>query len=190
MPHDPGYIKGYLPGIRENGGQYTHGVLWLIRAIAELGQGSRACQLLKMLSPVSHGDSPQAVDVYKSEPYVVAADVYGFAPHVGRAGWTWYTGSAGWMFRVAVESILGLHLEHGTELRIDPSISADWPECKIRYRVNPSQTTYEITIRNPHGNQRGVKAACCDGNAVITNAAGAHVPLLNDGRTHQVIVEL
>ena len=111
--HDPGYIKGYLPGIRENGGQYTHGVLWYIRALAELGRGTRAVELLKMISPISHTSTPDAVAIYQTEPYVVAADVYGEPPHVGRGGWTWYTGSAGWMFRVAIESIIGFSIEQG-----------------------------------------------------------------------------
>jgi cyclic beta-1,2-glucan synthetase len=194
MANDPGYIKGYLPGVRENGGQYTHGVLWLIRAMAELGQGTRACELLTMLSPVSHGNSPEAVEIYKNEPYVVAADVYGQSPHVGRAGWSWYTGSAGWMCRVAVESILGLHLVDGKKLRIDPSISSDWPECKISYRLDTNttnaNTTYEIVIRNPQGKQRGVRAASLDGQEVPVDAFGAHVPLARDGQTHRVVVEL
>lgn len=195
MPQDPGYIKGYLPGIRENGGQYTHGVLWLIRAFAESGQGSRACKLLEMISPVSHTSTPARLDVYKSEPYVVAADVYGCAPHVGRAGWTWYTGSAGWMFRVAVESILGLRLENGTHLRVDPSISNDWPKCTIRYRpVDPTdsarKTVYKINIHNDHGREHGVKSATVDGSPVPIDERGAHVPLLRDGHTHQVVIEL
>jgi N,N'-diacetylchitobiose phosphorylase len=190
MANDPGYIKGYLPGVRENGGQYTHGVLWLIRAMAELGQGSRACELLEMISPVTHGNSPQVVATYKNEPYVVAADVYGHPPHVGRAGWSWYTGSAGWMFRVAFESILGIHLVNGEELRIDPSIASDWPECTINYRVHGSPTTYEITIRNPQGKQRGVRTATLDGKEVKVDAFGAHVPLVRDGKTHRAVVEL
>lgn len=190
MPNDPGYIKGYLPGIRENGGQYTHGILWLIRAFAEAGQGTRACRLLEMISPVSHTNSPEVLKIYQSEPYVVAADVYGYPPHVGRAGWTWYTGSAGWFLRVALESILGLQLEQGKQLRIDPAIASDWPECKVRYRVDNDGTTYEVVIRNPQGNQRGVKAASVDGTSVVVDGRGAHVPLVKDGRTHQVIVEL
>ena len=112
-PNDPGYIKGYLPGIRENGGQYTHGVLWVVRALAEMGRGTHAVELLRMLSPVWHTATPERTDVYQTEPYVVAADIYGEPPHVGRGGWTWYTGSAGWMFRVAVESIFGLTIERG-----------------------------------------------------------------------------
>src|SRR5690606_4187172 len=106
-PHDPGYIKGYLPGVRENGGQYTHGALWAVRAVAEAGRTERAARLLEMISPVSHGRTPEEVATYRVEPYVIAADVYGVAPHVGRGGWTWYTGSAGWMYRVALESVLG-----------------------------------------------------------------------------------
>ena len=122
-PNDPGYIKGYLPGIRENGGQYTHGVLWFVRAMAELGRGTRAVELLRMITPVWHARDKAATDVYQTEPYVVAADVYGEAPHVGRGGWTWYTGSAGWMFRVAVESILGFSTENGDTIVMNPSIS-------------------------------------------------------------------
>lgn len=190
MPNDPGYIKGYLPGIRENGGQYTHGILWLIRAFAEMGQGTRACQLLDMISPVSHTSTAEKLSIYQSEPYVIAADVYGYPPHVGRAGWTWYTGSAGWFLRVALESILGLHLEQGKRLRIDPAISSDWPECKIRYRADKQGTTYEITISNPQGKERGVTRATLDGSPLAVDECGAHVPLVKDGRTHQVIVEL
>jgi cyclic beta-1,2-glucan synthetase len=190
MPNDPGYIKGYLPGIRENGGQYTHGILWLIRAFAEVGQGTRACKLLEMISPISHTTSPDILSTYQSEPYVVAADVYGYPPHVGRAGWTWYTGSAGWFLRVALESILGLQLEQGKQLRIDPAISSDWPECKVRYRADKNGTVYNVVIRNPNGNQRGVKTANVDGTPVVVDERGAHVPLVRDGREHRVIVEL
>jgi cyclic beta-1,2-glucan synthetase len=190
MPQDPGYIKGYLPGVRENGGQYTHGVLWLIRAIAELGQGTRACQLLEMLSPVSHGNSPEVVATYKAEPYVVAADVYGQPPHVGRAGWPWYTGSAGWMFRVAVESILGLHLEQGRQLRIDPRIAADWPEFRVSYRLGDGKTRYEIRVGNPQNRQQGVQSGTLDGRPVMVGETGAVVPLVADGLTHQVYLEM
>ncbi|TWU29326.1 GH36-type glycosyl hydrolase domain-containing protein [Bythopirellula polymerisocia] len=190
MKNDPGYIKGYLPGVRENGGQYTHGVLWLIRAIAEMGQGTRACQLLEMISPASHGNSPEVVDIYKAEPYVVAADVYGQPPHVGRSGWSWYTGSAGWMFRVAVESLLGIHLEEGNQLRIDPCISADWPECRVRYRLSDRKTVYEIHIQNPNKKERGVTSAVLDGTEVEVAANGALVPVERDGLVHNVVVIL
>ena len=107
---EPGYIKGYVPGIRENGGQYTHAAIWLVQALAGLGRGTEAYSLWRMIAPVSHADTPEAVARYKVEPYVVAADVYGVPPHVGRGGWTWYTGSAAWLYRAAVETILGLTL--------------------------------------------------------------------------------
>ena len=131
---DPGYIRGYLPGVRENGGQYTHGALWGVRALAQAGRGARATRLLAMLSPVSHGRTPEEIERYRVEPYVVAADVYGVAPHVGRGGWTWYTGSAGWMFRVALESVLGFSLRDGREIALQPCIPHDWAGFTIRYR--------------------------------------------------------
>jgi N,N'-diacetylchitobiose phosphorylase len=188
--HDPGYIKGYLPGIRENGGQYTHGVLWFVRAMAELGRGTRAVELLKMLSPISHSSSPEAVAIYQTEPYVVAADVYGEPPHVGRGGWTWYTGSAGWMFRVAVESILGMSIERGERLVINPSISAKWPRCRISYRIPGSETRYEITIENPNRKERGVVAATVDRKTAHVAYGAAAIPLLDDGLRHEVVIRL
>jgi cyclic beta-1,2-glucan synthetase len=189
-PNDPGYIKGYLPGIRENGGQYTHGVLWLIRAMAEMGRGNRAVELLRMLSPVWHASTQAKVDVYQTEPYVVAADVYGEPPHVGRGGWTWYTGSAGWMFRVAIESILGFTVEGGQTLKINPSISSKWPRCQLKYRVPECTTCYEITIENPSGKESGVTVAQFDGQPAIVENGAAKVPLLRDGGAHQVLVRL
>ncbi len=134
-PNDPGYIKGYLPGIRENGGQYTHGVLWAVRAFAEMGHGTKAVELLRMLSPVWHTSTPERTETYQTEPYVVVADIYGEPPHVGRGGWTWYTGSAGWMFRVAVESIFGLSVDRGRALVVKPAISKSWPRCRMTYRL-------------------------------------------------------
>ena len=122
---DVGYIRGYLPGIRENGGQYTHGILWFLRALAESGNGDRATELLEMITPIRRTNTPEKVAVYGAEPYVVAADVYGEPPHTGRAGWTWYTGSAGWMYRVAVESILGWQLDRGQWLKIRPAHSEE-----------------------------------------------------------------
>jgi N,N'-diacetylchitobiose phosphorylase len=188
--HDPGYIKGYLPGIRENGGQYTHGVLWYIRALAELGRGTRAVELLKMLSPVSHTLTPDAVAIYQTEPYVVAADVYGEPPHVGRGGWTWYTGSAGWMLRVAVESVFGFSIEQGQRLVINPAISASWPRCRLSYRVPGSETRYEIKIENPNARERGVVSATVDGQSADVVDGAAVVPLARDGRRHEVVVRL
>jgi len=188
MDSDPGYIKGYLPGVRENGGQYTHGVLWFVRAMAEVGHGSRAAQLLKMLSPVSHTATPGQVDTFKTEPYVIAADVYGEQPHVGRGGWSWYTGSAGWMFRVALESILGLGIEEGTTLRIDPRIDEEWPQYSIHYRSPDDETLYEITVFNPHGKQHGVTSAKLDGESISVSEGVARIPILSDGAVHQVEV--
>lgn len=190
MSNDPGYIKGYVPGVRENGGQYTHGVLWFIRAVAELGQGSRAVELLEMLSPINHARNLDEVNTYKTEPYVVAADVYSQSPHSGRGGWSWYTGSAGWMWRVAVESILGIRLVGGDTLRIDPRISADWPECCVHYRLDDEQTVYEIIIRNPSGLEQGVQSSELDGVALDVVDAVALVPLTRDGATHRVVVTL
>ncbi|HEX5472993.1 MAG TPA: hypothetical protein VFW73_13965, partial [Lacipirellulaceae bacterium] len=188
--NDPGYIKGYLPGIRENGGQYTHGVLWYVRALAEMGRGTRAVQLLRMLSPAWHTSSRERANVYQTEPYVVAADVYGEPPHVGRGGWTWYTGSAGWMLRVAVESILGLSTDGGHTLVINPSISAGWPQCRITYRLPHGDTCYDITIENPHGRQRGVSAATLDGRAAEVTSGVARVPIAKDGAIHRVTIQL
>jgi cyclic beta-1,2-glucan synthetase len=189
-PNDPGYIKGYLRGIRENGGQYTHGVLWMVRAIAELGRGTRAVELLRMLSPVWHTRNQSLTDVYKTEPYVVAADVYGEPPHVGRGGWTWYTGSAGWMFRVAVETIFGFSTENGETLVVNPSISATWPQCRLTYRLPDGQTRYEITIENRGRRERGVQHATLDGKDALVEEGAARVPILRDGKLHRVVVNL
>jgi len=189
-PRDPGYIKGYLPGVRENGGQYTHGVLWFVRAMAELGRGGRAVALLDMLNPIHHAQTPEQVAVYQAEPYVVAADVYSQPPHVGRAGWTWYTGSAGWMFRVAVESILGLQVRNGRELVLKPCISAKWPECRLRYRLPGRRSCYDVMIENPHGRESGVRAASIDGQAAPIAGGVAIVPFVDDGKDHQVILQL
>jgi len=190
MNNDPGYIKGYVPGVRENGGQYTHGVLWFIRAVAELGHGSQAVELLEMLSPINHARNLDEVNTYKTEPYVVAADVYSQPPHAGRGGWSWYTGSAGWMWRVAVESILGIRLMGGDSLRIDPRISANWPECRIQYRLDDEQTVYDIVIRNPTGREQGVQSSELDGTPLAVEDAVAHIPLARDGGKHEVVVTL
>ncbi len=141
--HDPGYIRGYVPGVRENGGQYTHAAIWTVMAFAELGDHERAWELLRLINPLHHADTPERLAVYKIEPYVVAADVYGVAPHTGRGGWSWYTGSAGWMYRLMIESLLGLKRE-GQGLRIEPCIPADWPGYSIRYRFG--ETVYQIEV--------------------------------------------
>jgi cyclic beta-1,2-glucan synthetase len=189
-PNDPGYIRGYLPGIRENGGQYTHGVLWYIRAMAESGRGSRAVELLRMLSPIWHTRNEAEVNRYQTEPYVVAADVYGEPPHVGRGGWTWYTGSAGWMFRVAVESIMGFSTSGGDTIVMNPSISSEWKSCKLNYRLPGEQTSYHITIENPNGKQTGVTSALLDGRPVPIVQGAARIPLLHDNAAHEVIIHI
>jgi cyclic beta-1,2-glucan synthetase len=140
---DPGYIRGYVPGVRENGGQYTHAAIWSIMAFAELGDHERAWELLRLINPVHHADSAGRLAIYKVEPYVVAADVYAVAPHTGRGGWSWYTGSAGWMYRLMVESLLGLRRE-GQSLRILPCIPADWPGYRLNYRFG--DTVYRIHV--------------------------------------------
>jgi cellobiose phosphorylase len=140
---NPGYIKGYVPGVRENGGQYTHAAIWTAMAFAALGDKQRAWELFAMINPVNHAKSPEKIATYKVEPYVVAADVYALSPHTGRGGWTWYTGSAGWMYRFIVESLLGLKLEADT-LRFAPCLPQDWKSFKLHYRFR--ETLYHITI--------------------------------------------
>jgi cellobiose phosphorylase len=140
---NPGYIKGYVPGVRENGGQYTHGAIWAAMAFAALGDNRRAWELLAMINPLNHARSPEEIATYKVEPYVVAADVYALSPHTGRGGWTWYTGSAGWMYRLVVESLLGLRLEKD-RLRITPCLPAHWETFKVHYRYR--ETVYHITV--------------------------------------------
>ena len=188
-PHDPGYIKGYLPGVRENGGQYTHGTLWAVRALAELGRRERAAALLAMLGPVSHTRTPEQVETYQAEPYVVAADVYGVAPHVGRAGWTWYTGSAGWMYRVGIESVLGLSVREGTTLVLRPCIPSWWPRYSLRYRAPGSDTTYDIAVRQEQP-QRALTIAALDDTPLEVQDGALLVPLAADGAPHQVTVTL
>ena len=185
-PNDPGYIKGYLPGVRENGGQYTHGVLWAIRAFAERGHGTRATELLRMISPVNHTRTKEKADHYKTEPYAIAADVYSVPPHAGRGGWTWYTGSAGWTYRVAVESILGLKVT-AEALVLDPRIPADWRGFSLRYRLPEDGTLYVFTVEN-EGVEHGVVAV--DGAGGTVQDGAAHVPLVRDGGTHAVTVRL
>lgn len=185
-PHDPGYIKGYLPGVRENGGQYTHAALWAVKALAEAGRGERAAKLLEMISPVTRGGSAEAIAVYQAEPYVIAADVYGQPPHIGRAGWTWYTGSAGWMFRVALESILGVTIQAGTALTLRPCLPAAWPGFSVWYRLPDGVTRYEIVVRRAAGatvvRAAGIAARVEDGAVVVA--------LVGDGASHRVEVDL
>jgi cyclic beta-1,2-glucan synthetase len=185
-PNDPGYIKGYVAGVRENGGQYTHAACWVVRAMAEAGRRDRAAQLLEMLSPVSHALDPAAVAVYQVEPYVIAADIYGEAPHVGRGGWTWYTGSSGWMYRVGLESVLGFGIENGDTIVMAPRVPDDWPEFSIRYRLPDGGGSYEIVVRNPQRSAGAVRAASLDGVALPLENGVARVPVRRDGGDHRV----
>jgi cyclic beta-1,2-glucan synthetase len=177
---NPGYIKGYVPGVRENGGQYTHAAIWTVMAFAALGDNRRAWELFDMINPVKHASSETAIATYKVEPYVVAADVYAVAPHTGRGGWTWYTGSAGWMYRLILESLLGLKLEVD-KLRFAPCLPVDWETFKLHYRYR--ETVYHITVRQTRGadNKTGVTL---DGLELLGDA----VPLADDGLEHAVEV--
>lgn len=183
MAHDPGYIKGYVPGVRENGGQYTHAAVWTLLALARLGLGDEAMELFHMINPINHTRTADGVDRYRTEPYAVAADVYAHPMHVGRGGWTWYTGSAGWIYRAAIEGLLGLR-RVGETLSIAPCIPAMWGEFTIEWRFNT--TSYRITVANPEHRTRGVVSAVLDGDPV---EAGA-VPLRDDGKTHDLRVVL
>ena len=181
-PLDPGYIKGYIPGIRENGGQYTHAALWVVLALARLGNGDEAVELFHMLNPVNHSRTPQEIQRYMTEPYAVAGDVYDHPAHSGRGGWTWYTGSAGWMYRVAVEGILGLE-RRGSSFTVNPCIPSSWPAYSIEWRVG--KTRYSIAVENPERRCRGVASAEMDGEPVDPGA----IPLQDDG-THRVRIVL
>ncbi len=176
---EPGYIKGYIPGVRENGGQYTHAAVWAVMAFALRGEHERAWELFQMLNPVRHGSDPQHVATYKSEPYVVAADVYAVPPHTGRGGWTWYTGSAGWMYRTLVETLLGVNRQ-GDSLRLEPRLPGAWNTSKVHYRFR--QTVYHITFTRWHGGASARPAATLDGQPL----AGNVVPLADDRREHSV----
>jgi cellobiose phosphorylase len=182
-PLQPGYIKGYVPGIRENGGQYTHAATWVVLATALQGRGDRALELWNLINPIHHATTPADVQHYKVEPYVVCADVYGAPPHTGRGGWTWYTGSAAWLYRVALEGILGIR-PSGDMLRVEPCIPSRWPGYEVAYRHGSA--TYRIRVENPAGAGRGVRSVHVDGQPV----PGGVVPFRDDGRTHDVRVTL
>jgi len=185
-PHDPGYIKGYLPGVRENGGQYTHAAIWSVIAFAMLGDGDRAGELFSLLNPIHHADTPEKAARYRVEPYVIAADVYSEPPHTGRGGWTWYTGSAGWMHRAAIEWILGL-TRRGSRLRIDPCIPRAWPGFEATVRHGAS--SWNVRVTNPKGVCRGVVSMKVDGQDVDL-AAGVALGDDDSGRVHTVDVVL
>jgi cyclic beta-1,2-glucan synthetase len=176
---DPGYIKGYLPGIRENGGQYTHPALWLIQALCMQGNAERAMRIFDLINPIHHAKTPDEVAKYQVEPYVIAADVYGVEPHVGRGGWSWYTGSAAWMYRAGLESILGFQ-RRGNRVTLAPCIPADWPEFEIQYRHHT--TPYRIRFVNQIA-QGDVKNTC-DGQPLADNS----FELVADGKDHAVVI--
>ncbi len=178
---NPGYIKGYVPGVRENGGQYTHAAVWTAMAFAKMGDGDRAWELADLINPIKHSDSGAGASVYKAEPYVMAADVYAVAPHVGRGGWTWYTGSAGWMYRLLVESLLGLHLESNT-LTVKPCIPAAWSAFKLEYRYG--STIYRIAI-SQSASHEGAQTMQIDG----VDHAGGVIDLIDDGVERRVDIQ-
>ena len=181
-PLDPGYIKGYLPGVRENGGQYTHAAIWAAMAYAALGDNARAWELFDMINPVNHANSTAGVETYKVEPYVMAADVYARPPHSGRGGWTWYTGSAGWMYRLALESLLGLQVE-GSTLRLAPCLPPGWAGYKLRYRHGG--TTYAIQVIQS-GEAGAPAGVTLDG----IEQADAKVSLVDDHAEHRMEVRV
>jgi cellobiose phosphorylase len=187
MDHDPGYIKGYVPGVRENGGQYTHAALWVALAYALLGDGDEAVSLLRLINPVNHALTPSDVERYRVEPYVVAADVYAVEPHTGRGGWTWYTGSAAWWYHIVVRDICGLHAVARDGVRyldVQPCVPKSWTRYRMTYRFG--EAIYRIAVENPRGVNRGVARVTLDGEPVEDGL----VPLTDDGATHDVVVSM
>ncbi len=174
---NPGYIRGYIPGVRENGGQYTHGAVWTAIAFALMGESERAWELFALLNPIHHSGTPEQIAIYKVEPYVVAADVYAVAPHVGRGGWTWYTGSAGWMYRLLTETLLGVNIE-GDKLRLDPRMPKAWTTYKIHYRYR--QTVYHIAITRLAAESSDPETLTLDGEVI----PGTTIPLQDDSAEH------
>jgi cyclic beta-1,2-glucan synthetase len=179
---DPGYIKGYVPGIRENGGQYTHAAAFSVLAFAMLGDGDRAGELFRMLNPINHTRSRADVQRYKVEPYVVAGDVYSQPPHVARGGWTWYSGSAGWLYRVGLEAILGFRLQ-GMALSIDPCVPRSWSNFSITFRYHSA--TYKIKVENPSSVTKGIALTRVDGKLIPGKAT---IGLVDDGAEHEILV--
>lgn len=179
---DPGYIKGYLPGVRENGAQYTHAATWAVLATALQGDGDRAFELYQMINPLTHARTAEEVETYKVEPYVVAADVYTAEGQLGRGGWTWYTGSASWMYRVGLEGILGF-TKRGDRLFIEPRAPTAWPEYRIEYRYGKS--IYQIVVRNEDRvSGEGAVEVTVDGNL----SADGGIQLVDDGARHEASV--
>jgi cyclic beta-1,2-glucan synthetase len=181
LDHDPGYIRSYPEGVRENGGQYSHGVMWTVQALCLLGEGERAHWLFSLLNPISHGKNPAHVKQYRVEPYVLAGDVYASAQHLGRGGWSWYTGSAAWMYRIAVENMLGLKRQ-GDTLDISPCVPPEWRNFTVAYRYGKSELT--VVFQNPEGVATGVQRLEFDGR----DQPAAELTLVDDGRRHQALV--
>ncbi len=189
---DPGYIQGYPPGVRENGGQYTHAAIWTVIAKAMLGEGDAAAALFSILNPINHASTRAGVHRYKVEPYVAVADVYASPSHLGRGGWTWYTGSAGWMYRAGIEWILGFRLR-GRTLFLDPCIPRHWEGYEARFRYHSAR--YEVVVDNPHGATRGVARVEVDGapHAAVEREGlppAAAIDLLDDGAEHRIRIVL
>jgi cellobiose phosphorylase len=176
---EPGYVKGYIPGVRENGGQYTHAAIWTAMAFAELGETEKAWELLSMLNPIHHAADAAGVERYKVEPYVITADIYSMEPHVGRGGWSWYTGSAGWMYRLIVETLFGLDLERD-KLHLNPRLPKAWDSLKLHYRYR--ETFYHLTITRAAAGEDTTKALVVDGTKITGNT----VTLVDDHREHAV----
>jgi len=182
---NPGYIKGYIPGVRENGGQYTHAAVWLIKAMAEKKLGDKAVKYLNMINPVNHSATPDDVQRYKVEPYVISADVYGEPPLKGMGGWSWYTGSGGWFYRVALESILGLKYQKNS-ITLEPSISSGWDTYEINLKPGDGNTMYQIHIDNPDALESGLLYGKIDGEKAFSGERKVSIPIENDGLNHTV----
>jgi cyclic beta-1,2-glucan synthetase len=182
-PHDPGYIKGYLPGTRENGGQYTHAATWTAWAFTLLGDGKQAVELFDLLNPIFQSDTQQMAAEYRVEPYVICADIYSSSPYVRRGGWTWYTGSSAWMYRLGLEAILGFR-KIGKTLQIDPVIPPAWDGFEIKYKYG--QSLYLIQVDNPDHISRNVRQIHLDGQPLRDGS----IPLVDDQREHQVVVTM
>jgi cyclic beta-1,2-glucan synthetase len=182
---DPGYIKGYPPGLRENGGQYSHAAMWAVLAFAKIGDGEKAAELFAMLNPINHGRTRETIERYKVEPYVIAADVYSVSPYVGRGGWTWYTGSAAWMYRAGIEGILGIRRD-GAFFVVNPCIPSAWPGFEATVKVGSS--CYDISVDAPSHRCRGVSCATLDGTPL--SCANGQVRVALDGATHRLHISI
>ena len=180
---EPGYIKSYIPGVRENGGQYTHAAVWAIIAEAILGDGNKAIEWYKMINPIEHSRTKKEANRYKVEPYVMPADIYGNQNLLGQGGWTWYTGSSSWFYKAGIEYILGFKIENNI-LRINPCISKDWREFSMRYKFGRS--IYNIKVKNPSGKCFGVNKILVNGEEMPNKA----ILLVDDGRVNEVVVEM